>query len=107
MDIESEIQNLREELETKGQIELFHNIHATQNDLIPTGIIEQPSGHTNTTYNFSSNWAPGFFLSKGLGMLTGGCSATSETGFTFFLIKSNFGEKKEMALVQSKGALIT
>jgi len=93
--IESEIQSLKEELETKGQIELFHKIYATKNNLIGTDILTQASEFTEKTYNFSINWIPGFFLSKGLGLLTGGCSATSETGFTFFLIRSAFSGKKK------------
>ena len=88
--IESEIQNLKEELETKGQIEIFHKIYASKNNLIDTDILTQVSQCTEKAYSFSTNWVPGFFLSKGLSLLTGGCSATTETGFTFFLIRSAF-----------------
>ena len=95
INIESEIQNLREELKAKGQIELFNKIYATKNDLIGTDILTQASEYTKKAYNFSINWIPGFFLSKGLGLLTGGCTATTETGFTFFLIRSAFSCKKK------------
>ncbi len=93
--IESEIQSLKNELEKKGQVELFHKIYATNNNLIDADILAEASEYTEKAYNFSINWIPGFFLSKGLGLLTGGCSATSETGFTFFLIRSSFSSKKK------------
>ena len=95
LNIELEIQGLKEELETKGQIELFHKVYASNNNLIDRDILAQASELTEKAYNFSINWIPGFFLSKGLGLLTGGCSATSETGFTFFLIRAAFSNKKK------------
>ena len=95
LSIESDIQSLKKELATKGQIELFHKVFATENNLISTDILTEASKYTEKSYNFSINWIPGFFLSKGLGLLTGGCSATSESGFTFFLIRSSFSSKKK------------
>ena len=95
LNIESETRVLDVELETKGQIKLFSKIYAQKNNLIPSNIMTESSKDTNAAYNFSINWAPGFFLSKGLGLLTGGCSATSKTGFTFFLIKTAFKNKKK------------
>jgi hypothetical protein len=93
--IESEIQSLKEKLVTKGQVKLFHKIYATKKNLIDTNILEQAARHTENAYNFSINWIPGFFLSKGLGLLTGGCSVTTETGFTFFLIRSAFSSREK------------
>ena len=95
LNIETEIQSLKEVLETKGKFELFNKIYATKKNFIGADIASQSSKETNTAYNFSIDWVPGFFLSKGLGWLTGGCSATSETGFTFFLIRSIFSSKKK------------
>jgi hypothetical protein len=93
--IESEIQSLKEELEIKGKIELFHKVYATKNNLISTDILTEASEYTKKVYNFSVNWIPGFYLTKGLGLLTGGCAATTETGFTFFLIRSGFSSKNK------------
>ncbi len=95
LNIEKDIVSLGHELQEKGRIELFNKVYASEKDIINTEILQEAKQQTESTYNFSINWIPGFYLSKGLGFLTGGCSATTESGFTFFLIRSSFSSSKK------------
>ena len=95
VEIESDIQELKQELDEKGQVEIFNKIFAKKNEFINTNILSETSESTKKTYKFSINWVPGFFLSKGLGMLAGGCAVTAENGLTLFLIRSVFSNRKK------------
>jgi len=92
LSISSEINELKNELEKNDSVELFLKVRAKYNTLIDSKLFKEPSDYTSSNYNFSINWVPGFFLNKGLGFLTGGCSISSETGFSLFLIKSAFSK---------------
>ena len=95
LNIEKDITSLKQELKKKDKIELFSKVFASEKDIINSEILDEAKHQTEKAYNFSINWIPGFYLNKGLGFLTGGCSATTESGFTFFLIRSNFSSSKK------------
>ena len=58
-------------------------------------ILEEAAELTRKYYDFSINWVPGFFLSKSLGFLWGGCAISfPENQVSVFIIRANFAEKK-------------
>ncbi len=62
---------------------------------INAGIMEEAAELTRKYYDFSINWVPGFFLSKSLGFLWGGCAISfPENQVSVFIIRANFAEKK-------------
>ena len=62
---------------------------------INTEILDEAAALTRKYYDFSINWVPGFFLSKSLGILWGGCAiGFPENQVSVFIIRANFAEKK-------------
>jgi len=45
-------------------------------------------------YDFTIDWVPAFFLSKGLGFLWGGCTILSKNGIPLFFIRKSFQQTK-------------
>lgn len=69
------------------------------NDKIPPEIMNEASLITNKAYGFKVDWVPGFFMSKSLGPLWGGCSVLiPEISSAVFLIRSSFRQKKRWLL---------
>jgi hypothetical protein len=79
------------ELSSKGVYNLLNMIELRAEDRIPAEIISEAAEITDRLYGFRIEWVPGFFLSKGLGPLWGGCAVfIPEKKMTFFLIRSSF-----------------
>jgi hypothetical protein len=58
-------------------------------------ILDEAAALTRKYYDFSINWVPGFFLSKSLGILWGGCAiGFPENQVSVFIIRANFAKKK-------------
>jgi hypothetical protein len=58
-------------------------------------ILEEAAAITEPLYAISVRWVPGFFLSKSLGFLWGGCSYTdTDSNLNVFLIRGSFARKK-------------
>ncbi len=64
-------------------------------DMITPGIMSEASQATRDEYGFELDWAPGFFMSRSLGPLWGGCAILiPEACTTVFLIRSVFRKKR-------------
>ena len=61
-------------------------------------IIQEAALVTEKLYGFTINWVPGFFLTKGLGMLWGGCTVTDDKGLQLFFIRKGFKNKQHWFL---------
>jgi hypothetical protein len=80
----------------EDEIEIFDGITVRKDKSIPTEVIEEAGKVTEHYYRFSINWAPGFFMSKDIGWLWGGCALSdNEQVLTIFLIRSNFMNKRK------------
>ncbi len=78
------------------EIEIFAGVKVCKEKRIPNEIIEEAGKVTEYYYRFSINWAPGFFMSKDIGWLWGGCALSdSEQVLTVFLIRSSFMNKRK------------
>ena len=78
------------------EVEILDGVTVSKDKRIPDEIIEEAGKVTEHYYRFSINWAPGFFMSKDIGWLWGGCALTdAEQTFTVFLIRSSFMNKRK------------
>lgn len=98
---------IEKELVDNGEYELYKGM-VIKNDLrIPTKFLDQECDITQKKYKFSINWVPGFFLSKSLGFLWGGCSISFPVEqFSVFLIRKSFKEKKKW-LIYDRSELLS
>ena len=79
------------ELSEKGELELFDDMPLPAANRIGPKLLEDASCRCKERYGFSINWVPGFFLSKSLGLLWGGCAVSfPEEHFSVFLIRKAF-----------------
>ncbi len=103
----STLKEIDEELDSKPQYELFQGVHVSKKDKIPASLMDNVSKTNKDKYGFSINWVPGFFLSKSLGLLWGGCSVSfPEEHFSAFLIRKSF-TNKEKWLIYSRSELLS
>ena len=89
------LKEFEEKLEQSAdEVEIFDGITVCKDKRIPNEIIEEAGNVTESYYRFSITWAPGFFMSKDIGWLWGGCALSdAEQVLTVFLIRSNFMKK--------------
>jgi len=89
------IQEIYSELEKNGTLTLFDWVVLDKERHIPPEIMEEAAVINESYYGFKIDWVPGFFLSKSLGFLWGGCAISlPEDHLSIFLIRANFAEKK-------------
>ena len=72
--------------------EIYDGIVLSQKERIPDEIIEEAARTTEALYGFSVQWVPGYFVSRGLGWLWGGCALSDEEPDTVpvFIIRKRF-----------------
>ncbi|MFA7230815.1 MAG: hypothetical protein WC071_06055, partial [Victivallaceae bacterium] len=62
------ISELDAELEAADSVEIFESVKLRKEDRISGEIIEEAALMTQHLYQFSIKWAPGFFLSRNVGL---------------------------------------
>ena len=68
-------------------------ITLNSSDRIPVGILLEADAETERLYGFKIDWVPGFFISKGVGPLWGGCALTfNDSSLSVFLIRGSFAK---------------
>ncbi len=91
-----EIGELDNALKTDGSFGLEDICVLHEKDKIPKEIMAEAAEMTKSEYAFEMDWMPGFFLSKNLGPLWGGCAILMpEYSLAVFLIRSAFKNKKK------------
>ncbi len=79
------------ELAEKGEVTVFDGIRVRTADRIPAEIIAEAEEVTGKLYDFRVRHVPGFFLSRDVGLLWGGCLiADTELPLSIFLIRGAF-----------------
>lgn len=69
----------------------FDSMKLSADESIPEDFIREAGELTGKLYGFEMLHVPGFFLSKGVGLLWGGCMVGNpENGFSLFFIRSAF-----------------
>jgi len=80
-----------EELTEKGELVVFEEFHVRAGERIASEIIAEADEVTGALFDFRITHVPGFFLTRGVGLLWGGCMiADSVLPFSFFLIRGAF-----------------
>lgn len=83
-----------EELAAKGEVTVFGEFVLKESERIPEEIIAEADELTEQLYDFRTVHVPGFFLSRDIGPLWGGCMISdTELPFSFFLIRSAFRKR--------------
>lgn len=97
LDLSVELEKFEDKLEQGvDEVEIFDGVVVCKDKRIPVEIIEEAGKVTESYYRFSISWAPGFFMSKDIGLLWGGCALTdTEQILTVFLIRSSFKNKRK------------
>ncbi len=87
------------ELQNEEQIQLMDSVTVSSKSKIPDDIIQEATEITSTTYSFQIRWIPGFFISKNLGLLWGGCAISfPENALSIFLIRASFAKRRRWLL---------
>ena len=60
---------------------------------IGTGIIAEAAEKTEKLFGFRADWVPAFFPTRGLGLLWGGCTVITDSGFPVFFLRRGFRSK--------------
>ena len=80
-----------EALETEGKLTVFDFAEVTKEEKIPPEIIAQAGDVTWDLYRFRIAHVPGFFLSRSVGLLWGGCMiGDPDERFSLFLVRNSF-----------------
>ncbi len=112
-DFESRIAAIREahrqfeeELSANGEVKVFQEFLLKESERIPAEIIAEADDLTGELYDFRTVHVPGFFLSRDVGLLWGGCMISdTELPFSFFLIRGAFRKRQKWFLYNRKELL--
>lgn len=74
---------------------------------IPIGpdVMSEAAEETREKFDFEIDWVPGYFLSRGLGFLWGGCTIVTDTDLALFFIRRDFRERKKWFLYSRRELL--
>ena len=56
-------------------------------------IVAEAADKTEKLFGFRADWVPAFFPSRGLGLLWGGCTVITDSGFPVFFLRRGFRSK--------------
>lgn len=99
-------QEFEEELAEKGEVTVFQEFLLRESERIPAEIIAEADELTDELYDFRTVHVPGFFLSRDVGLLWGGCMISdTELPFSFFLIRGAFRKRQKWFLYNRKELL--
>ena len=62
---------------------------------IGTEIIAEAAEKTEKLFGFRADWVPAFFPTRGLGLLWGGCTVITDSGFPVFFLRRGFRIKQK------------
>ena len=96
-----------QELKTDREVSVFDFVNVHEKMRIPRQIMSKAGKTDYSFYQFSIDWVPGFFLSKNVGILWGGCALSSpETMQSIFLVRSSFAENERFLWIYSRDELL-
>ena len=84
-----------EMLEVKDKLTVFDFVEVSKEEKSPAEIMEQAGDVTWDLYRFRAPHVPGFFLSRSVGLLWGGCLiGDPDERFSLFLVRNSFRKKE-------------
>ena len=82
-------------LEYELEVEALPGITVRKSDSIPADFYDAPAELTGSLYGFAVRHVPGFFLSRQVGLLWGGCLiGDTDRHFSLFLLRDTFRTRK-------------
>lgn len=104
--LEAALAELEQGLAQHGVHQLFADFPLRREERIPPEIMAEAGAATERHYAFSLDWAPGFFLSRSLGLLWGGCAISfPENGLSVFLVRAAFARKRRWLIYRREELL--
>ena len=83
-------------LENEPEVEALPGITVRKDDAIPEDFYDTPAEITGNLYGFAVRHVPGFFLSRQVGLLWGGCLiGDTERHFSLFLLRGTFRTRRK------------
>lgn len=83
--------DLEAEVAAKEEVVLFDCLPLRSSNRIGSEILAEAASLTRNRYAFAVDWVPGYFISKSLGFLWGGCALhLQDPPLTLFIIRSAF-----------------
>lgn len=90
------LKSFEKDLQNNKEARLFDTITVSENGQIDKEILKEAAALDKKFYDFQIDWVPGFFLSKSLGFLWGGCAISfPENSMSIFLIRASFATRKK------------
>ena len=84
-----------EKLEADGKADLFDVVTVTPQDRIEPALISEVAGITEKLYGFAVNYVPGFYLTRAVGLLWGGCMlGDRDEHFSVLLLRNAFKKRR-------------
>lgn len=100
------VAELDRELAERGEVELFGEVTVAEKDRIPDEIIAEAMTVTDRLYGFAIERFPGFFLSRDVGLLWGGCLISdTDHPLAIFLIRGSFRNKERFFIYNRRELL--
>ncbi len=85
-----------EKLESERELLVFGEVRVSETDRIPAEITAEAEEVTRRLYDFGIEHVPGFFLSRDVGLLWGGCMISDPDEFlSIFLIRGAFRTRRK------------
>ncbi len=79
------------ELAEKGELTVFQNVHVRLDCRVPDEIVVEAEEVTDALYAFRAAHVPGFFLTRDVGLLWGGCMISdNDLPLSIFLVRGAF-----------------
>ncbi len=98
--------SIKNDLKKAEGLEICDGIKAQSDDVIASEIMNEAATTTDQLFSFSATWVPGFFLSKSLGFMWGGCAVYyPESGLSMFLIRKNFKDNAKFFIYKRQELL--
>ncbi len=94
--MENSYAEIEKDLQNTADYNIFGEFSLDTRKRISPEILEEAAELTREYYEFSVNWVPGFFISKSLGVLWGGCAISfpDQNQLSIFIIRANFAKKR-------------
>ena len=89
---ERQLREMERELAETGRTRLFGSIEVSADDRVPPELLREAAEITAPLYGFAARRCPGFFLSRDVGLLWGGCLINDSEGAApaVFFLRSRF-----------------
>lgn len=84
-----------ETIEEQGSVSVFDFVTVKNTDRIDRALVDEVAAHTETLYGFAVRHVPGFYLTRAVGLLWGGCMLSDpDENFSILLLRDAFKKRR-------------